>query len=112
MWATLDRSAARAGIRAFVVDSGSPGMYVTKVEHTIGNNGYSTSFGVRRSWDGGTKDGGTTPAMAEGMANAIPESKLVLLEAAHLSNIERADEFNATLIEFLQGELAPPVTQA
>ena len=61
---------------------------------------------------GGTKDAGTTPAMAEFMANAIPEAKLVLLEAAHLSNIERADEFNVALIEFLQGELAPPVTQA
>lgn len=61
---------------------------------------------------GGTKDAGTTPAMAEFMANAIPEAKLVLLEAAHLSNIERAEEFNAALIEFLQGELAPPVTQA
>jgi len=58
---------------------------------------------------GGTKDAGTTPAMAESMANAIPESKLVLLEAAHLSNIERTDDFNVALIEFLQGELAPPV---
>ena len=61
---------------------------------------------------GGTQDAGTTPAMAEFMANAIPEAKLVLLDAAHLSNIERADEFNAALIEFLQGELAPPVTPA
>lgn len=61
---------------------------------------------------GGTKDAGTTPAMAEFMANAIPEAKLVLLAAAHLSNIESADDFNAALIEFLQGELAPPVTQA
>ena len=34
--------------------------YVTKVEHTIGNNGYSTSFGVRRAWDGGTKGGGAS----------------------------------------------------
>ena len=31
MWASLDRSAGRAGIRAFVVDAGTPGMYVTKV---------------------------------------------------------------------------------
>jgi 3-oxoadipate enol-lactonase len=61
---------------------------------------------------GGTQDAGTTPAQAESMAKAIPESKLVLLEAAHLSNVERSDEFTATLIEFLQGELAPPVTQA
>jgi acyl-CoA dehydrogenase len=36
VWATLDRSAGRAGIRAFVVDSGTPGMYVTKVEHKLG----------------------------------------------------------------------------
>jgi acyl-CoA dehydrogenase len=36
VWATLDRSAGRAGIRAFVVESGTPGMYVTKVEHKLG----------------------------------------------------------------------------
>jgi 3-oxoadipate enol-lactonase len=61
---------------------------------------------------GGTQDTGTTPAQAEFLAKAIPEAKLVLLDAAHLSNVERPDEFNATLIEFLQGELAPPVMQA
>jgi phage protein D len=31
--------------------------YVTLVEHTIGNNGYTTGFTMRRSWDGGTKEG-------------------------------------------------------
>jgi uncharacterized protein len=31
--------------------------YVTRVEHSLGNNGYSTAFTVRRSWDGGTKGG-------------------------------------------------------
>src|SRR4030095_13079247 len=36
VWATLDRSGGGAGIRAFVVDSGTPGMYVTKVEHKLG----------------------------------------------------------------------------
>jgi acyl-CoA dehydrogenase len=36
VWATLDRSAGRAGIRAFVVDAGTPGMYVTKVEDKLG----------------------------------------------------------------------------
>ena len=36
VWATLDRSAGRAGIRAFVVDAGTPGMYVTKVEKKLG----------------------------------------------------------------------------
>ncbi len=36
VWATLDRSAGRAGIRAFVVDAGTPGMHVTKVESKLG----------------------------------------------------------------------------
>jgi acyl-CoA dehydrogenase len=36
VWATLDKSAGRAGIRAFVVDAGTPGMYVTKVEKKLG----------------------------------------------------------------------------
>src|SRR5229473_2816139 len=36
VWATLDRSAGRAGIKAFVVEAGTPGMYVTKVENKLG----------------------------------------------------------------------------
>jgi len=36
VWATLDRSAGRAAIRAFVVDAGTPGMFVTKVEDKLG----------------------------------------------------------------------------
>src|SRR5436190_2537207 len=36
VWATVDKSAGRAGIRAFVVDAGTPGMFVTKVEHKLG----------------------------------------------------------------------------
>jgi 3-oxoadipate enol-lactonase len=56
---------------------------------------------------GGTKDAGTTPAMAQSIASSVPEARLVMLEAAHLTNIERADDFNAALIEFLEGELTP-----
>jgi acyl-CoA dehydrogenase len=36
VWATLDRTAGRAGIKAFVVEAGTPGMYVTKVEKKLG----------------------------------------------------------------------------
>ncbi len=36
VWATVDRSAGRAGIKAFVVEKGTPGMKVTKVEHKLG----------------------------------------------------------------------------
>ena len=50
---------------------------------------------------GGTKDPGTTPADAELIARSIPGATLKLLECAHMSNVERADEFNATVLEFL-----------
>jgi len=53
---------------------------------------------------GGTKDPGTTPADAELIANSIAGAKLVMLEAAHLSNVERAAEFTAALLEFLGAE--------
>jgi acyl-CoA dehydrogenase len=36
VWATVDKTAGRAGIKAFVVESGTPGMKVTKVEKKMG----------------------------------------------------------------------------
>jgi acyl-CoA dehydrogenase len=36
VWATVDKSAGRAGIKAFVVDHHTPGMTVTKVEDKLG----------------------------------------------------------------------------
>ncbi len=36
VWATVDKSAGRAGIKAFVVEHGTPGMKVTKVEDKLG----------------------------------------------------------------------------
>ena len=36
VWATLDRSAGRAGIRAFVVEAGTAGMHVVKLEKKLG----------------------------------------------------------------------------
>ena len=36
VWATIDKAAGRAGIKAFVVERGTPGMTVTKVEHKLG----------------------------------------------------------------------------
>ncbi len=35
-WATLDPSARRAGIKSFVVEAGTPGMKVTKLEEKLG----------------------------------------------------------------------------
>jgi len=36
VWATVDPSAGRAGIKSFVVERGTPGMTVTKVEDKLG----------------------------------------------------------------------------
>ena len=36
VWATMDKSAGRAGMKAFVVEKGTPGMRVEKVEKKLG----------------------------------------------------------------------------
>ncbi|MHB8781235.1 MAG: acyl-CoA dehydrogenase family protein [Candidatus Geothermincolia bacterium] len=36
VWATLDRSAGRAGIKPFIVEHGTPGMEIVKQEHKMG----------------------------------------------------------------------------
>jgi acyl-CoA dehydrogenase len=36
VWASIDPSAGRAGMRAFVVEAGTPGCSVTKIEHKLG----------------------------------------------------------------------------
>jgi len=36
VWATIDPSAGRAGVRPFVIEAGTPGCTVTKLEHKLG----------------------------------------------------------------------------
>jgi len=36
IWATIDPTAGRAGMRAFVVEGGTPGVKITKLEHKLG----------------------------------------------------------------------------
>ncbi len=36
VWATVDKRSGRAGIKAFVVEAGTPGMEVVKLEHKMG----------------------------------------------------------------------------
>ncbi len=36
VWASIDPTAGRAGMRAFVVESGAPGVKITKLEHKLG----------------------------------------------------------------------------
>ncbi len=52
----------------------------------------------------GEQDPGTTVEMARFIHERIEGSKLVILpEAAHLSNVEQSEGFNAALLDFLQG---------
>jgi 3-oxoadipate enol-lactonase len=55
----------------------------------------------------GAKDPATPPEHAQLIASKIAGSELVTLDCAHLSNVECADEFNATLLEFLAAESVP-----
>lgn len=51
---------------------------------------------------GGTADPATPPEKAQEIAQAIADSHLVMLEAAHLSNIEQPGRFTAALIDFME----------
>lgn len=44
VWATVDKSAGRAGIKAFVVDHHTPGMTVSKVEDKLGIRASDTAM--------------------------------------------------------------------
>jgi 3-oxoadipate enol-lactonase len=50
---------------------------------------------------GGLQDPATPPHMAEEIAAGVSSARLVMLDAAHLSNIEQAQAFTAALLEFL-----------
>lgn len=50
---------------------------------------------------GGSADRATPPEASVEMADAIPGASLVLLEAAHLSNWERPEDFTGALLDFL-----------
>ncbi|MGF1597907.1 MAG: acyl-CoA dehydrogenase family protein [Acidimicrobiales bacterium] len=43
VWATTDPALGRAGHRAFVVERGTPGFEILKVEHKMGSRGYETA---------------------------------------------------------------------
>jgi 3-oxoadipate enol-lactonase len=50
---------------------------------------------------GGLQDPATPPAKAEEIAAGVPGAHLVMLDAAHLSNIEQPEAFTAALLDFL-----------
>lgn len=52
----------------------------------------------------GRHDPATPPAQGRWLAEQITGARLVELEAAHLSNVERAEEFNAAVLKFTISE--------
>lgn len=60
----------------------------------------------------GTQDQATPPAAGGLIAERIPGARLVALEAAHLSNIEAANEFTRTIVSFLTAPAAAKKTEA
>jgi len=51
----------------------------------------------------GAHDPATPPALGRFVADAIPRARYVELEAAHLSNLEAAEEFTAAVSSFMGG---------
>ena len=49
----------------------------------------------------GTHDLAATPAQGRELAQAIAGARYVELDASHISNIEKADAFTKTVIDFL-----------
>ena len=49
----------------------------------------------------GTHDVAATPAQGRELAASVPGARYVELNAAHISNVERADEYNKIVIDFL-----------
>lgn len=56
----------------------------------------------------GAHDPGTTPAIGKAIADAIPGARLVTLDAAHISAVERPDDFAAAVL----AALAAPTRKA
>jgi 3-oxoadipate enol-lactonase len=51
----------------------------------------------------GTHDLAATPAQGRELAESVPGARYIELNAAHISNVERADEYNKIVIDFLLG---------
>jgi 3-oxoadipate enol-lactonase len=51
---------------------------------------------------GGTQDPATPPPHSEALARTIRDARLVMLEAAHLSNVEQSDAFTQAVGDFLR----------
>ena len=65
---------------------------------------------ARRWWSTGRHDPATPPAQGRWLAEQIRGAEVVEFDAAHLSNVERAEEFNAAVPNFMAANEEPWMT--
>ncbi len=59
----------------------------------------------------GRHDPSTPPERAEELARAIPGARILVLEAAHLSNVEQPEAFASGVLQFLSGAGLPAASR-
>ncbi|WP_395061693.1 3-oxoadipate enol-lactonase [Paraburkholderia silvatlantica] len=65
--------------------------------------GEAPSIKARTLVISGTHDLAATPVQGRELAESVPGARYVELNAAHISNVERADEYNKIVTDFLLG---------
>lgn len=99
--ATPEGAAAAAALRDMLVKTDAAG-YVESCEvvAAIDFRESNTRIAVPTLVIAGTQDLATPPAMSQQMVAQIPGARLATIDAAHLSAVEKPDEFVALLIDF------------
>ena len=107
-WLTQDfrdrEPAAAARMRAMLISSPAEG-YLACCAAIRDSDQREAVRGIKRPTliISGTQDKATPPAEGRKMTEAIVGARFVELDAAHISNVERADDFTAALTGFLAG---------
>jgi 3-oxoadipate enol-lactonase len=99
--ATPEGTAAAAALREMLVQTDAAGYVEScKAVAAIDFRESNTRITVPTLVIAGTQDLATPLAMSEQMVAQIPGAKLATIDAAHLSAVEKPDEFVALLIDF------------
>lgn len=99
--ATPEGSIAAAALRQMLVQTDAAG-YIESCKAVAGIDFRSSNLrmAVPTLVIAGSQDEATPPTMSQLMAAQIPRARLVTIDAAHLSAVERPDDFVALLIDF------------